>query len=72
MWNIRDFAQRICPKTQDSVPLIVAFLLPVPQKLVSFAVRASELPSLKCYAQRFSVGRSIALILITKVSHPNK
>lgn len=44
MWNIRDFAQRICPKPQDSVPLIVAFLLPVPQKLVSFALRTSELP----------------------------
>lgn len=64
MWNIRDFAQRICLKIQDSVTLIVAFLLPVPQKLVSFAVRASELPSLKCYAQQKTIGRSIALILI--------
>lgn len=44
MWNIRDFAQWICPKTQDNVPLIVAFLLPVLQKLVSFALRTSELP----------------------------
>lgn len=58
MWNIRDFAQRICPKTQDYVPLIVAFLLPVPQKLVSFALRASELP--------------VALILISSLLKINR
>lgn len=58
MWNIRDFAQWICPKTQDNVPLIVAFLLPVPQKLVSFALRTSELP--------------VALILISSLLKINR